>query len=194
MKENKKILYVLVVIALVLSIVGISIGFASMSTELTINGTTTVVPATWKIKFQNLSKVVGEDANIINAPQITSDTHIGNYAIKLSKPGDKVVYKFEVANTGSLDAELTSYTFATPTFTGTSTTATADEDIVRDNLVYTLTYNDAAKTPIQVGDNLDKEDAKELLLTVEYNSAATELPVNEVSVTGMDVTFVYGQK
>ena len=194
MKENKKILYVLVVIALVLSIVGISIGFAAMSTELTINGTATVVPASWKIKFQNLSKVTGEDANIISAPQITSDTHIGNYSVKLSKPGDKVVYKFEVANTGSLDAELTSYTFATPTITGTSTNAAADAQIVSDNLVYTLTYNDASHTPIQVGDDLDKEDAKELLLTVAYNEAATELPENEVSITGMDVTFVYGQK
>ena len=194
MKENKKLLYGLVIIALVLSIVGISIGFASMSTELTINGTTTVVPATWKIKFQNLSKVTGDDANIITAPQITSDTHIGNYALKLSKPGDKVVYKFEVANAGSLDAELTSYTFATPTITGTSTTAAADETIVSNNLIYTLTYNDAAHTPIQVGDNLDKEDSKELLLTVEYDATATELPTNEVSVTGMDVTFVYGQK
>ena len=194
MKDNKKALYVLVIIALVLSIVGISIGFASMSTELTINGTASVVPATWKVKFQNLSKVTGEDANIITAPQITSDTHIGNYAIKLSKPGDKVVYKFEVANAGTLDAELTSYTFATPTITGTSTAAEADATIVRNNLVYTLTYNDAAHTPIQVGDNLDKEASRELLLTVEYDANATDLPANEVSITGMDVTFVYGQK
>ena len=194
MKENKKTLYVLVVIALVLSIVGISIGFATMSTELTINGSATVVPASWKIKFQNLSKVTGDDANIITAPQITSDTHIGNYAVKLSKPGDKVVYKFQVANTGSLDAELSSYTFATPTITGTGAAAAADAQIVTDNLVYTLTYNDGAKTAVQVGDDLDKEDSKELVLTVAYADDATELPADEVSITGMDVTFVYSQK
>ena len=192
MKDNKKVLYGLVVIALVLSIVGISIGFASMSSELTINGTTTMVPATWKIKFQNLSKVVGDDSLIITAPQITSDTHIGNYAIKLSKPGDKVVYKFEVANAGTLDAELTNYTFVTPTFTGTGDKAEADAQIVKDNLVYTLTYSDG--NAIQVGDNLNKDSSKEVTLTVEYNQNATELPEKEVSITGMDVTFVYGQK
>ena len=194
MKDNKKILYGLVAAALVLSIVGISIGFASMSTELTINGTTTVVPATWKIKFQGLAKVTGEDANIITAPQITSDTHIGNYAVKLSKPGDKVVYKFQVANTGSLDAELSSYSFATPTITGTGDKASQDAEIVSNNLIYTLTYNDNDKTAIQVGDDLDHESNKELLLTVEYDSNATSLPTNDVSITGMDVTFVYAQK
>ena len=194
MKDNKKALYGLVVLALVLSVIGISIGFAAMSTELTIGGTTTVVPANWKIKFQNLSKVTGDDALIVTAPQITSDTHIGNYAIKLSKPGDKVVYKFDVANSGTLDAELTSYTFANPTITGTGDKATEDAAIVRNNLTYTLTYNDAGKTAVQVGDELNKEDSKELVLTVEYNQNATELPENEVSITGMDVTFVYGQK
>ena len=192
MKDNKKVLYGLVVVALVLSIVGISIGFASMSSELTVNGTASMVPATWKIKFQNLSKVVGDDSAIITAPQITSDTHIGNYAIKLSKPGDKVVYKFEVANAGTLDAELTNYTFATPTFTGTGDKAEADAQIVKNNLVYTLTYSNT--NAIQVGDNLNKDEAKEVLLTVEYNQNATELPENAVSITGMDVTFVYGQK
>lgn len=194
MKDNKKFLYGLVVTALVLSVIGISIGFAAMSTELSIGGTTTVVPANWKIKFQNLSKVTGDDALIVTAPQITSDTHIGNYAIKLSKPGDKVVYKFDVANAGTLDAELTSYTFANPTITGTGDKATEDAAIVRNNLTYTLTYNDANKTAVQVGDELNKEDSKELVLTVEYNQNATELPENEVSITGMDVTFVYGQK
>ena len=194
MKDNKKFLYAMVAIALVLSVVGVSIGFASMSTELTINGTTTVVPATWKIKFQDLSKVSGDDALITTAPQITSDTHIGNYAVKLSKPGDKVEYKFKVANTGSLDAELTSYTMATPTITGTGTNATLDEGIVRSNLVYTLTYNDNSKTAVQVGDDLDKNDTKELILTVGYAATADTLPENEVTISGMDITFVYGQK
>ena len=194
MKDNKKFLYVMVIAALVLSVVGVSIGFASMSTELTINGTTTVVPATWKIKFQNLSKVSGDDSLITTAPQITSDTHIGNYAVTLSKPGDQVVYKFQVANTGSLDAELSSYTLATPTITGTGDAAEADATIVRNNLVYTLTYNDASHTAIQVGDELAKTDSKEFILTVGYSATATELPAAEVSITGMDVTFVYGQK
>ena len=193
MKENKKLLYGLVVVALVLSVIGISIGFAAMSTELTIGGSTTVTPASWKIKFQNLAKASGDNSLITTAPQITSDTHIGDYALVLTKPGDKVEYTFEVANTGTLDAVLNTYTFATPTITGTGATADADAAIVTSNLVYTLTYNDAGKTAVQVGDTLAHGTTKELILTVEYPASAETLPAAEVSITGMDVTFVYGQ-
>ena len=194
MKDNKKVLYGLVVLALVLSVIGISIGFAAMSTELTISGQTTVTPASWKIKFTDLAKVSGDDALITTAPQITSDTHIGDYALLLTKPGDKVEYKFKVTNSGSLDAKLSSFTVATPTITGTGATASDDEAIVSANLVYTLTYNDASRTAIAVNDTLDHGESKELILTVEYPATAETLPADEVAVTGMDVTFVYTQK
>ena len=193
MKDNRKVLYGLVALALLLSVVGISVGFASMSTELTINGTTEVVPATWKIKFQNISNAtITGAAEVTTAPTIQSDTHIGDYEVKLTKPGDSVVYTFEVANTGSINAALDSYTFATPTITGTGETADADATIVRNNLVYTLTYDD--DTAIQVNDALNKESTRTLKLTVAYKADATTLPANTVTISGMDVTFVYGQK
>lgn len=193
MKDNRKVLYGLVALALLLSVVGISVGFASMSTELTINGTTEVVPATWKIKFQNISNAtITGAAEVTTAPTIQSDTHIGDYEVKLTKPGDSVVYTFEVANTGSINAALDSYTFATPTITGTGDTAAADAAIVQENLVYTLTYDD--DTAIQVNDVLNKESTRVLKLTVAYKADATTLPANTVTISGMDVTFVYGQK
>lgn len=193
MKDNRKVLYGLVAIALVLSVVGISVGFAAMSETLTINGTAEVVPATWKIKFQNLSSanIVG-DATVTTAPTIQSDTHIGDYAVKLTKPGDSISYDFEITNAGSIDAELSSYTFATPVITGTGAKATEDAAVVNANLIYTLTYKDG--TAIQVGDELAASDTKELTLTVAYKSDADALPEDTVSVSGMDVTFVYGQK
>ena len=193
MKNNRKVLYGLVALALVLSVVGISVGFASMSSTLTINGTTTVVPASWKIKFTNLQQesLTGA-AEVTTAPQITSDTHIGNYAVKLTKPGDSVVYTFDVENEGTLDAQLSSYTFATPTITGTGDTAAADATIVTNNLVYTLTYDD--DSAISTGATLAKDGKASFKLTIAYPETATELPTNTVNVTGMDVTFVYEQK
>ena len=193
MKNNTKFIYGVVALAFLLSVAGISIGFAAMSSTLTINGQAEVVPASWKIKFKDLSSATIEgDAEVVTAPQITSDTHIGNYDVKLSKPGDSVTYTFKVANEGTIDAELSSYTFATPTITGTGASAAADAEIVTNNLVYTLTYNDG--TAIQVNDELAKESNKTLKLTVAYDSNATALPANEVDITGMDVTFTYSQK
>ena len=193
MKNNKKVLYVLVAFALVLSVAGISVGFAAMSTQLTITGTTTIVPATWKIKFQNLSSpsITGA-ASVTTAPTIESDLHIGDYSIELTKPGDSVVYTFDIVNLGSIDAELSSYTFATPTIVGSGDTKAADEALVTSKLVYTLTYADG--TAIQVGDTLAKNATASLKLTIAYDSNATELPTNSVEINGMDITFVYSQQ
>ena len=54
MKNNKNILYAIVALALLVSVIGISVGFASMSSSLNVNGVTTMAPASWKIKFTNL--------------------------------------------------------------------------------------------------------------------------------------------
>ena len=193
MKENKKTLYTFVALSLVLSVIGISVGFAAMSTELNLNGSASVVPATWKIKFSNLSApTITGSATVVTAPTITSDTHIGNYEVQLTKPGDTVVYTFDVVNSGSIDAELSTYTFATPTITGTGAAASTDESTVNSNLVYTLTYADGSA--IGVNDVLNHGDTASLKLTVGYSATATALPVATVTISGMDVTFVYSQK
>ena len=193
MKDNRKTLYYFVALSLFLSVIGISVGFAAMSTELRVNGTTTVAPANWKIKFLNLSSptIVG-DASVETAPQIQSDTHIGNYEVKLTKPGDTITYTFDITNDGTLDAELSSYTFTNPTITGTGATALKDAEIVKKNLVYTLTYMDGSS--INNNDELKKGETKTLKLVIGYDSAANELPTNSVSVGDMDITFVYSQK
>ena len=194
MKDNKKVLYGLVALALVLSVVGISIGFAAMSTDLTINGSAEVVPSSWNIKFKDLSSpTITGDAEVTTAPTITSDTHIGNYAVKLTKPGDSVTYTFKVANDGTIDAKLTDFIKATPTFTGTGATASADATIVQNNFVYTVTYSDDTAITKNT-DELDAESYKTVKLVVGYKADATELPTNTVTISGLDVTFTYGQK
>ena len=192
MKDNRKALYGLVALALVLSVVGISIGFASMSQDLTISGTTEVVPATWNIKFKEVSQpTLNGGATVVTAPTIQGDTHLGNYKVRLTKPGDSVTYTFKVANEGSIDAKLTSLVKATPTFTGTGDTAAADATIVQNNLVYTLTYSD--DSAIQVNDAIAAAGERTLKLVVAYNPEAQDLPTAAVTVSGMDITLTYGQ-
>lgn len=193
MKDGKKTLYYFIALSLVLSLVGISVGFAAMSSQLNVNGTANVVPASWKVKFDNLSSpTITGSAEVVQAPTIESDTHIGNYEVKLTKPGDEIVYTFDIVNEGTLDAELSTYTFTQPTITGTGDKATEDAAIVSKNLVYTLTYADGSA--INQNDELDKAETKSLKLTIGYKSDATELPAKTVSVSNMDVTFVYAQK
>ena len=193
MKDSKKLLLYGVAAALILSVIGISVGFASMSSQLRITGSSNMAPATWKIKFNNLSQAnISGSAEVVSEPTIQSDTHIGNYGVKLTKPGDMVEYTFDIANNGNIDAEVTTYIFAEPVITGTGETALADAEIVKNNLVYSLTYADG--TSVQKGDELAQSSKATLKLTVGYDADATELPVNAVSISNMDITFVYGQK
>ena len=85
MKANKKVLQIVSMVVLFLAVVGISIGFAMMSTQLSITGTVKVVPATWDIKFlQNYSFSDNDtDAEETDTPTIT-DTTITGYEVTLT--------------------------------------------------------------------------------------------------------------
>lgn len=196
MKEGKRVLQTITVLSLLVAVLGITVGFASMSRTLTINGSTDVKPANWSVHFTNLQPVVLTNAATeTTAPTLSgNDTHMGDYKVSLTKPGDKAVYYVDVVNDGDIDAQLTSATIATPTITATSVeNKTADEAAVSNNLLYSVTYSDG--TAITEGDELlAPNGTKTLKITIEYDANATVLPSAEVNITGMDVTLIYGQK
>ena len=199
MKESKKFLQVVSVLSLIVAVLGISVGFASMSNSLTINGTTDVKPANWSVHFK---EVRGPEllygAEEIKAPVISQkDTHISDYAVKLTKPGDKAVYYIDVTNDGDIDSMITANPIiATPVITASSLeNKENDERIVRDNLIYTVTYEDGSE--IKLGDELKAKNGyrtKTIKIVIEYNEAAEEIPSSDVNITGLDVTLLYGQK
>ena len=142
MKENKKTIQVLAIVTLLIAVVCISVGFALMSTTLTINGSAEVVPAKWSVHyvhkdnsgveltnpytFSNNSTAACEahdtdcaalrtaagDTATVTAPTLT-DTAFGNYQVVLTKPGDKGTYTFDVTNDGNLDAIVAGVTPST---------------------------------------------------------------------------------
>ena len=118
-----------------------------------------------------------------------TDTTFSGYEIVLSKPGDKGSYTVTVENQGSIDAALTTVNLGNAlTYTGSSA---ADEQIVRDNVTYTLTWADG--TAIAVGDTLAHGASKDLIITAEYSSTATQIPEDSVTITGRDLTMIYSQ-
>ncbi len=191
--KNFKTIMIIAVIALV-AIVGV--GFAAFSENLTINGSGTVKASSWKIKFANLS-----DANLTGkATQITkptisnSDTHIGDYAVTFTAPGDSVNYTFDVINDGTFDAEISSITVDTPNCTGNGANADTDKANVCNNLSYQLTYADG--TTVAQGDTLNSKETKNMKLSLTYSSSITaaQLPTDDVAISNLEVTIVYSQK
>ncbi len=190
----------LAVIAIVLAVGGLSIGFAALSQSLTIDGTGEVAAQNWDVHFENLStvNVHSTTATETTAPTLNgTNTHIGDYYVVFNAPGDKVSYTFDVVNDGSIDATLSTATI--PTNLGcTSTNADAtlgatEAAYVCSKLTYTLTYADGSL--LTGSPQLAAGTSKSLILTLEFSSEvdAASLPTASVSVEDLAITLSYIQ-
>ena len=182
----------LFLIVLLVSVFGLGIAYALLSTTLTISGTTSVSAATWDIHFSNLSASSTGDATY-TLPQFTSTTALTDYEIVLTKPGDSVTFTFDIVNAGTISSAISSLVKGTPSCSGIagSSTGTTDGPIVCNNLSYTFTYSD--NTVVNVGDTLNKGETKSVKLTLSYNSSATQVPANDVAISNLDITMIYSQ-
>ena len=196
MKRGKNKDWKLAMIALlIVSSVAITIGYASFSQILTINGEATVEKSTWKIGFENLSSaILVGTAEEVTHPSISSGgTDIGSYNVNFTTPGDSVSHTFDIVNSGTFDAKLSSITIPVPVCTGSGDNAAADAANVCNHLVYTLTYSDG--TVINENDTLNKQTSRSLKLTLIYKDdiTASELPNNDVSISNLSISMYYSQ-
>lgn len=187
---------ILAIVAIIIAVIGLSVGFAAFSATLTINGTGTVKASSWQVRFENLSAVAKTGtATEVTAPTInTNDTNIGDYSVTLTTPGDSISYTFDVANNGTFDAEVTAITIPTPTCTGNGANAETDALNVCNNVAYTLTYDDG--TAIANGDTIKAAEKKTMKLTLTYNDSVTAdlLAKDDVAISNLGITILYSQK
>ena len=106
MEKTRKV-KIISLIVLVIMVLGLTVAFAALSQTLTINGSAAVNAASWDIHFENLtlSEKTGT-AEVSGTPQLTG-TVISGINVSLNKPGDKIVYEFDLVNNGSIEAKLT---------------------------------------------------------------------------------------
>lgn len=191
--EKERKIKVLSVAALLVAVLGLTVAFAALSQTLTINGSATVNTASWDIHFKNLSTpTLTGNAAVTTAPTIdTKETTIGNYALKLTKPGDSVTYTFDVENKGTINAKISELVKAAkPTCTGTGAAAAADAKIICDGLTYTLTYTEGGAA-VAKEDTLNANETKNLTLKLAFES--NSLPADDVSISDLGITITYAQ-
>ncbi len=191
--EKERKIKVLSVAALLVAVLGLTVAFAALSQTLTINGSATVNTASWDIHFKNLSTpTLTGNAAVTTAPTIdTKGTTIGNYALKLTKPGDSVTYTFDVENKGTINAKISELVKAAkPTCTGTGAAAAADAKIICDGLTYDLTYTDGGAA-VAKEDTLNANETKNLTLKLAFES--NSLPADDVSISDLGITITYAQ-
>ncbi|MCR4581213.1 MAG: DUF11 domain-containing protein [Bacilli bacterium] len=190
MKNNKKMLQLFTVVALFIAVVGISVGFAAMSTSLEIAGTAKVVPATWDIKFTaNTFSANGTGAYKTLTPTMTNTAFTG-YDVVVTKPGDKGTYTITVKNNGTIDAKVSTVSLGDAL--NVTAASSEDEAIIRANIDYTVTWADGSQ--ITAGNELAAGESKDILITVQYDGDATQLPSGNATITGRDLTVLFVQK
>ena len=92
----------LVVLFLILTI---SIGYALISSNLTIGGLSIVKRTTWDIHFERIvDDIKGAEAKV-NA-KISQDRKSINFEVNLKEPGEEYYFYTDVVNDGNLDAML----------------------------------------------------------------------------------------
>lgn len=146
----------------------ISIGFAVLSTNLSINGIFNFTENTWNIYLDNV--IVDEDGTTTNTPTINNNKDTLTFSSALNKPGDYYSFKVDVVNNSTIDAMLGSIvtTGINPTYS--------------DYLDCNITYSNGV-TP-NTNDILYKNARVTLKVTLTYKDITTsQIPENTLSPT-----------
>ena len=185
MKRNNKKKKVTIILFLLL--LGISLGYAILSSNLNISGSTSLNNATWNIHWSNLSVTNGS----VSGTQVTTPATIktGNteveYSITLSTPGDFYEFTVDAVNEGSIDAMIES--FSNKTYESNGTT----EKALPTYLNYSVTYSDGIALANK--QKLAANTTEKIKVRVEFKRdiEASELPETAESIVfKFNVTYV----
>lgn len=88
----------------------ITLGYASLSAALTINGTLQIDNNSWGVIFEKTEdETFSGKGSIVNPATINTDKDEVSFSVNLSKPGDEYSVKIYRKNIGTIDALLDSY-------------------------------------------------------------------------------------
>ncbi len=194
--EKERKIKVLSLVALIVAVLGLTVAFAALSQTLTINGSASVDAATWDIHFANLSEPVIEGAATTTKPSL-SGTSITGYTATVTKPGDSVIYEFDIVNAGTVDALISSVDMPQKIllcmnnkldescnnfdFNNDNYINSTDLGVYVEMIKYGLYYSDTGKL-VKKNDVLNAGETKRVKLVVEYNYNAEKLPENNFTI------------
>ena len=188
---NKKV----VIIILSVMILGLSIGYAALSSSLNITGSAKLgaTADSWNINFKNAKCTAYNYAEAGNI-EIKNKTTLELSNSKLKAPKDYIICNFDIVNDGTIDAKVTSITNPDKnkfTYTGSGEDKEKDELIVNYALIAEMKYQD--NTEIKLGDELKAKETKKAYIKIKYDDDMPVLPTNEVSISNIFGQIIYGQ-
>lgn len=181
---------------LAVGLIGITVAYASLSQNLTINGTAKVAAATWDVHFEgmNAGTATGYATLPTTGKLAASGTSVSGNIGTLKAPGDTITYTFNVKNAGSINAKISSIT--APNLTCAPATSGGSQTVANNvcaNLTYTIEYTSESPKTIAVGNTLTAGASKNITLKIVNSSAATTLASEDIAVTASPMIINYVQ-
>ena len=166
-RQRKVQLYLLIVL-------GLTIGFALLSTTLYINGTAGINKNTWDIHWNEESIVETQGSVTATTPAEVIDTEKKNvsFEVELELPGDFYEFTVDAKNYGTIDGEISNIE-KNYYKQGETTPSTPPSYII-----FSVTYDDG--TIPKPGDVLKAGNSQKYKVRVEYDSELEELPENPI--------------
>ncbi len=181
MQKDRKIRAMAITI-IGIAVIGLSIGYATLSQVLNISGTANIKGQNWDVVFEDLKEPTANDGLVGSAKGVSASltTTTLSFAAELSLPGDAITYRFKVANNGTIDAILSEV----PVLSGLS-------EAQAQNVVYEFTYEDG--TLIKANDELPAGETKNLKLVIKFDADATTVSEEDKQLS-LSTTMNYVQK
>lgn len=194
--EKKRKNWIITLAVLAVFVMGITVAFAAINSELNITGTGKVNSSTFKVIMDSESLFgpiitgsgVEEDGTVL-----ISDYKLEGINASFSNPNSSLSYTFDVKNEGDWAAKIGALTMKTPACTVEDEENEDDQAVaeeVCDNFDYTLTYTTGGAT-VQEGDKLAKGATVNMTLMLSYG--AEGLINVDVEIEDLDITLVYVQ-
>lgn len=209
--EKNRNAQVIAIVALVVAVLGLSVGFASFSNVLNIQSSANVKPdsSTLNVDFSSSidsvtvaeitptatpNSIVTTNATIDNS----ADPTISNLSATFTEPGQSAVYKFYAYNAGELNAYLKSIVYANVAGSNATKVCTAKEGTT-DALVQKACENILVKVKVGneletatgkasiTGHSLAKKTGEMVTVTLEY-AAGAERTDGDFSVAFGNIT------
>ncbi len=159
MKDRKNIL----IVALLIAIVAMSVGYAALAQQLTINGTANI-SASWDVKIKEITPKVLTGASVKEGSPTFNNTS-ASFDVDLEYPGASATFDVTVENAGTINATLDSI----------SGLDAANSD--------TPTYITYSVSGVTEGDALRSGDTTTATVTVTWDPSQESVPETSVSKT-----------
>ena len=156
------------ILGMILLIVVLGIGYAYLSTTVTINGSSHINNPSWDIHFENVQ--VSPGSIIADDPIIDTNKTTVSYEVTLVKPGDVYSFTINVVNSGSIDGMIESIS---------SKMNGVEIEELPSYLDYSVTYLDGSE--IKINQELKANTSETYKMNIEYKKdiSQVDLPTSE---------------